>query len=237
MVDDRGVTHPGSTTNRAVLLLLVCLLSVNTAEGGTIATLQAYQACLESPVTYTRFDHDSSGLTGIIPSELGRMTALTFLDIGYNQLSGTIPSELAAMTLLTELSLRVRNQLTGSIPSADLASLTSLGTLYLNNNQLSGRIPSELAALSGLSFVLLNNAGLCGVVPTGVKLYTGNAGRPHKGTDLGNECPTPSPFSSSATTTSRIALPTSSLAAFGALGGVAVCVIIAAVGSSRSDGK
>ena len=39
-----------------------------------------------------------NGLTGPLPSELGRLTALTYLGVHSNSLTGTIPAELGMRT-------------------------------------------------------------------------------------------------------------------------------------------
>jgi Leucine-rich repeat (LRR) protein len=78
-------------------------------------------------------------LTGPICAELGKLTALTMLDLGGNQLTGLIPAELGQLGALTHLWLS-NNQLSGPIP-AELGQLVALTTLYLcgRHNQLTGQ--------------------------------------------------------------------------------------------------
>ena len=59
---------------------------------------------------------DSNQLTGTIPSELGDLTNLTWLDLGGNQLSGSIPTELGQLANLYHLYL-AGNQLIGCVPA------------------------------------------------------------------------------------------------------------------------
>ena len=79
-------------------------------------------------------------MSGSIPSELGKLTNLTVLDLGGNPLSGRISSELGKLTNLTVLDLGF-SQLSGEIPS-ELGNLTYLMVLYLDGNQLRGCVPA-----------------------------------------------------------------------------------------------
>ncbi|KAI8822728.1 hypothetical protein BJ741DRAFT_88312 [Chytriomyces cf. hyalinus JEL632] len=71
------------------------------------------------------------------------------VDLSANQLTGIIPTELARLTSLTALDL-YNNQLTGPIPT-ELGRLTSLKSLLLDSNRLSGSIPCEFSNLKALS--------------------------------------------------------------------------------------
>ncbi|CAG8580386.1 12970_t:CDS:2 [Funneliformis mosseae] len=96
----------------------------------------------------------STGFTGPIPNNLGKMTSLRSLKIVNNtQLGGPIPSEISLKSL-KELDLS-NNQLSGAIPE-------SLGTLDLNNlslsgNSLTGDVPNNICQKSYASCNLSNN--------------------------------------------------------------------------------
>ena len=107
---------------------------------------------------------EEDGISGTIPTELGNLTALTSLDISYNQLSGAIPTELGTLTALTSLDLS-GNQLTGAIPT-QIGSLTALTSLDLSGNQLSGDIPTQIGSLTSLTQLSLGSNRLSGDIPT-----------------------------------------------------------------------
>jgi len=118
-------------------------------------------SCSDEQVVQVRLT--SNKLTGLIPTELGNLTALGFLDLSGNQLSGPIPTELGNLTALSNLVLS-RNNLTGSIP-AELGNLTALRSLRLGRNQLSGPIPTELGNLTNLEVFFIHTNQLTGFVP------------------------------------------------------------------------
>nr|WP_052435836.1 leucine-rich repeat domain-containing protein [Neochlamydia sp. EPS4] len=100
-------------------------------------------------------DITSLDLTGIgltyLPSEIGQLSKLQRLFIGYNQLT-TVPAEIGRMSQLQELDLS-HNQLT-SLP-AEIGQLSKLQTLDLNQNQLI-TLPTEIEQLSELQWLYLN---------------------------------------------------------------------------------
>ena len=105
----------------------------------------------------------SNQLRGTIPSELGSLTNLRWLNLENSQLSGAIPPELGSLTNLEHLALW-SNELTGEIP-AELGSLTNLQSLGLGGNRLTGEIPAELGRLSNLEGLYLANTELSGPIP------------------------------------------------------------------------
>ena len=107
---------------------------------------------------------NSNELTGQIPSELGNLSNLESLNLGSNDgLSGQIPSELGNLSNLEYLNLYLTG-LSGQIPS-ELGNLTNLIFLNLNSNELSGQIPSELGNLTNLESLHLHTNGLSGQIP------------------------------------------------------------------------
>ena len=103
------------------------------------------------------------GLSGQIPSELGKLSNLTELILDGNNLTGSIPPELGNLTNLRQLYLR-DNALSGPIPP-ELGGLANLVWLHLGPNNLSGPIPPELGSLVSLWALDLNGNDLTGPIP------------------------------------------------------------------------
>lgn len=59
-----------------------------------------------------------NNLTGAIPSELGDLANLLFLELHQNQLSGELPEELGDLESLSSMRLDHNSGLTGAIPQA-----------------------------------------------------------------------------------------------------------------------
>jgi len=104
-----------------------------------------------------------NNMVGQIPSELGNLTELIWLNLKDNQLSGSLPPELGHFMKLENLEIG-GNQLTGHIPS-ELGGLINLENLDISSNQLTGHIPSELGGLINLKSLSLNRNQLSGSIP------------------------------------------------------------------------
>ena len=88
---------------------------------------------------------DDVGLTGALPAEVGRLTALRKLFIGDNLLT-SVPAEIGQLTSLKWLNLD-SNQLR-SVP-AEIGQLRSLEKLYLSQNHLTS-VPAGMGQLTSL---------------------------------------------------------------------------------------
>ena len=116
-----------------------------------------------SPPRVTTLDLSVRGLTGELPTELGRLNNLLRISLWGNSLSGTVPTSLSNLLNLEVLALG-DNLLTGSIPP-ELGNLTNLRELGLNQNQLTGTIPAELAGPVNLEILWLQVNQLTGEIP------------------------------------------------------------------------
>ena len=102
------------------------------------------------------------GLSGAIPSQIGNLTELQYLNLDYNELSGPIPPEIGNLARLEYLQLHA-NELTGPIPP-ELNRLVGLTFLSLSQNHLWGEIP-ELGGLTNLRHLALRENELSGGIP------------------------------------------------------------------------
>jgi Leucine-rich repeat (LRR) protein len=83
-------------------------------------------------------------LAGSIPSTLGRLVALTTLDLGVNSLTASLPTELALLTRLETLYVN-NNYLTGPVlPDATSVAWPQLVRLNIDETQLGGTIASSI---------------------------------------------------------------------------------------------
>ena len=99
------------------------------------------------------------GLTGAVPAEIGRLSALRELDLDGNELT-SVPAEIGQLTSLEKLYLG-DNQLT-SLP-AEIGQLTSLTELYLEGNQLTS-LPAEIGQLASLEILDIRKNQLTSVL-------------------------------------------------------------------------
>ena len=97
-------------------------------------------------------------LTGAVPAEIGRLSALRELNLGDNELT-SLPAEIGRLTSLRDLFL-IGNQLT-SVP-AEIGQLTALQRLYLHGNRLTS-VPAEIGQLTSLRELFLHGNQLTSV--------------------------------------------------------------------------
>jgi len=156
----------------AVLLLSDML--VHLVHAVKLEEHSAYLVCVARPATCVQLDLPqwSTGisLTGMLPTELGLLTAMTNFRVDGHDLSGTLPTELGLLTML--------------------------GNFNVANNNLHGTLPTEFASFTRMYyFEVYDNAGLCGPLVSmtniGTTYYGAEGGL--AGTDLGNPCPVPPP--------------------------------------------
>jgi hypothetical protein len=105
-------------------------------------------------------DHE---LTGEIPVNLFQINTLVWFGIGNCSLTGTIPNNIGNCSLLKSIELW-ENNLSGPIPS-EIGNLDSLKFLDLHGNQLTGQIPPELGNCTSLWELWLNDNELTGTIP------------------------------------------------------------------------
>jgi len=137
-----------------------CTINQNTSGNNLLGTLPSELGSLSN---LTFIDLSFNEITGSIPSELGNLSNLKYLNIENNELTGNIPSELNNLNNLTHLILDWNN-ITGNIPSS-IGNLNNLSVLDISRNDLIGNISPELANLSNLSVLNLSSNDLTGDIP------------------------------------------------------------------------
>ena len=105
----------------------------------------------------------SGGLTGPIPAQLGDLGNLRRLTLNANDLTGGIPPQLGNLAKLEYLSL-IGSEMTGEIPP-ELGNLTNLTSLSVLGNNLTGEIPPELGNLAKVEYLSLERNNLTGQIP------------------------------------------------------------------------
>ena len=95
-----------------------------------------------------------------IPTQVGRLSALTALILNSSALIGTVPSEVAMLTNLESLNVN-GNTLTGTLPALD--KLTKLTTLITSSNiGLGGNMP---AMPTSIQAIVVENCSFTGLPP------------------------------------------------------------------------
>jgi len=99
----------------------------------------------------------ASGLFGSLPTEIGYMSALTFLDLSGNGITGTLPSTIGSLVKLAFLDL-AENKFSGTLTTA-IGKLVSLTFLHLGSNLFSGYFTAaHITSLTKLTYFNLSYA-------------------------------------------------------------------------------
>ncbi|KAL4333164.1 hypothetical protein GQ457_07G029890 [Hibiscus cannabinus] len=105
-------------------------------------------------------------LSGSIPTYLGNITSLRYLDLEANQFSGQVPPEIGKLVNLRTLRLS-SNRLTGNLP-VQLAELENLTNFRINDNNFNGSIPAFIQNWKKLTRLEMQASGLAGPIPSSI---------------------------------------------------------------------
>jgi hypothetical protein len=108
---------------------------------------------------------ERGGLGGSIPSEIGQLSNLIFLDLDFNEITGSLPLELFTLTTLTQLDLN-NNQMSGNI--GPMGVFQDLEFLQVHANDFTGEIPTSMGGLTNMGTFTLHETGFSGTMPEAV---------------------------------------------------------------------
>ncbi|GJM90241.1 hypothetical protein PR202_ga06502 [Eleusine coracana subsp. coracana] len=110
-------------------------------------------------------------LSGSIPANLGKCSALRVLKADHNNLSGPIPDKLFHAILLEDLSF-AENSLHGILDGKQVINLRNLVNLDLGGNRLHGNIPDSIGQLKRLEEIHLDDNNMSGELPSALSNCT-----------------------------------------------------------------
>ena len=113
-----------------------------------------------------------SSMEGIMPSEIGTLRSLEYLELRENSFDGQIPTELGLVQSLTYLDISDHKYFTESTIPSEIGFLPSLHTLCMPRNGLNGTVPSELFGLASLETLNLSSNSLHGTLPLTMELIS-----------------------------------------------------------------
>lgn len=108
----------------------------------------------------------NNNLSGVVPPEIGNLTALKNLQMSSNSITGAIPPEIGACQALEMISLEV-NSIT-SIPE-ELVNCTNLDDIRIYRNEIEGPFPQFLAEMTQLVRLDIGSNKLTGPLPDGLE--------------------------------------------------------------------
>jgi hypothetical protein len=116
---------------------------------------------------YTHLNLPSNSLAGSLPGELALLApSLQTISVATNSLIGGIPTAIGQLSKLEFLDLAA-NAITESIPS-ELGQLSNLLLFSLYETRVTGQVPAELANLTNLTELYIARTSLTGELPDGV---------------------------------------------------------------------
>ncbi|KAF5459223.1 hypothetical protein F2P56_023195 [Juglans regia] len=100
-----------------------------------------------------------------IPSTIGNLSRLTYLNLSQSYVSGDVPSEVSCLSKLSSLDLSYNDDLNIGSLTRLVQNLTCLEEILLSGVNISSSVPESLANLSSLRTLRLGSCGLYGEFP------------------------------------------------------------------------
>jgi Leucine-rich repeat (LRR) protein len=115
--------------------------------------------------TLSKLKLDTNYIASSIPSTIGNLKNLIFLDFYKNEITGTIPIQLCNLVLLEAIHLDF-NHFIGSIPH-EFSQLNKLNFINLRNNNFTNKI-FDMSNFKDLTYFELSNNQLTGSIPESI---------------------------------------------------------------------
>ncbi|KAM0933479.1 putative protein kinase RLK-Pelle-LRR-XII-1 family [Dioscorea sansibarensis] len=148
-------------------------------------------ASLSNATELVELDLKGNNFSGIVPSELGFLRNLYWINLGLNQLEARTAEDWRFFTSLTNCSLLGTvglgsNRFSGELPVSIANLSATLDGISIANNQISGSIPEGIDKLVNLTVLLMHYNRLSGSIPSSIgklkKLHVLNlSGNKYKG--------------------------------------------------------
>jgi len=106
------------------------------------------------------------GMTGTLPSEIGKLHHVEKMIMSHNAIGGTIPPEIGNLVNANRLSFAMNN-LHGTIPES-MGNLASVKHLVFSSNSLTGTLPDSLGKLEHMQDLHFSMNQLEGTVPESI---------------------------------------------------------------------
>eukprot|EP00253_Pinus_taeda_P024852 PITA_24852 len=112
-------------------------------------------------------DLSKNRLSGMIPTEISKLSTLSTLRIDGNQLTGNVPPEIGRLGKIEVINL-TNNRFSGIIPT-EIGSCISLVHIDLSQNEFSGPIPQEIVSILVLNYLNVSRNHLNGSIPSSLQ--------------------------------------------------------------------
>ena len=110
----------------------------------------------------SKLNLSSNNLYGSLPTEIGELKGLEYIELSYNELNGIFPLEIVKLQNLRAINLS-NNIFQGTIPPR-IKHIKLLNEFMLSSNQFTGTLPSEIGKLTEIEILELSNNSFTGAI-------------------------------------------------------------------------